>query len=237
MLRQPRTWIIGAIIIVVAGIVATVIVTSGDDRASPPPSTSSTSASSSTTSTITPADDTDTAVFPTPTSTAHYTDPVAVANGFVTEYLGFTDPFVGSFRQGDARSGEVDVQPFADGPVTTVFVRRLGTDRAWYVIGTATANIAVTAPTPLATITSPVALTGTSTAFEATVQVQVRVDGRADPIATGFVSGGSNGDLGPFQGALAFPSPGSGAGAVVFLTLSAQDGGILEAAVVRVRFA
>lgn len=236
MFRQPRTWIIGAIVIVVVGIVATVIVTSGDDSASPPPSTS-TSSSTSTTSTTAPTDDTAPAVFPAATGTTRYSDPVVAANAFVTEFVGFTDPFVGSFRQGDSRSGEVDVRPFADGPVTTVFVRRLGTDDAWWVIGAATTNIAVTEPTALATIASPVALAGTSTAFEATVQVQVRVDGRPEPIAEGFVMGGANGELGPFQSSLAFPPPGTGAGAVVFFTVSSEDGSILEAAVVRVRFA
>lgn len=234
MFRQPRTWIIGAILVVAAGIAATVIATGGDDRAAPPTSTSS-STSTSTTTTSVPVDDTDAAVFPAP-GTTRFTDPVAAANAFVIEYVGFVDPFVGTFRQGDARSGEVDMQPFADGPVTTVFVRRLGPDDAWYVIGTATPNITVTQPTPLATITSPVALAGTSTAFEGTVQVEVRVDGRDEPIATGFVTGGANGELGPFEDGLAFPPPGSVSGAIVFFTVSAEDGRILETAVVRVRY-
>ena len=236
MFRQPRTWIIGAIVVVVAGIAATVIVTSGDDSASPPATTSTSSTSSSTTTTTAAVDDTIAAVFPSATSATRYSDPIAAVNGFATEFVGFSDPFLGSFRQGDARSGEVDVRPFAEGPVTTVFVRRLGPDDAWYVIGTATANIVVTAPTPTTTITSPVALTGSSTAFEGTVQVQVRVDGRTDPIATGFVTGGANGELGPFQSALAFPAPGSASGSVAFFTVSAENGSILEVAVVRVRF-
>jgi len=237
MFRQPRTWIIGAILVVVAGIAATLIVTSGDERAAPPPTTSSsTSTSSSTTTTSTPVDNSGAAVFPAATGTTRYTDPIAAANGFATTYVGFVDPFVGTFRQGDARSGEVDVQPFADGPVTTVFVRQLGPDDSWWVIGAATANIAASEPAALASITSPVTLAGTSTAFEGTVQVQVRVDGRAEPLATGFVTGGANGEIGPFQSTLAFPPPGAGAGSVVFFTVSAENGSILEAAVVRVRF-
>ncbi|MFO7589469.1 MAG: Gmad2 immunoglobulin-like domain-containing protein [Acidimicrobiia bacterium] len=235
MFRQSRIWIIGAILVVAAGIATTVIATSGDDRAAPPTSTSS-STSTSTTTTSVPVDDTEAAVFP-PTGTTRFTDPVAAANAFVTEVVGFVDPFVGTFRQGDARSGEVDVRPFADGPVSTVFVRRLGPDDAWYVIGTATVNITVTQPTPLATIASPVALAGTSTAFEGTVRVEVRVDGRDQPIASGFVTGGANGELGPFQDTLAFPSPGATSGSIVFFTVSAEDGRILETAVVRVHYA
>jgi len=69
------------------------------------------------------------------------------------------------------------------------------------------------------------------------VQVHVRVDGRAEPLATGFVTGGANGELGPFTSSLAFPSPGATSGSIVFFTVSAENGSILEAAVVRVRFA
>ena len=235
MFRQPRTWIIGAVLVVLIGITTTVLVTSGADDA--PPQTTSSSASTSTTTTSAPVDDTAAAVFPAGAATTRYSDPVAATHAFATQFVGFTDPFVGTFRQGDARSGEVDVQPFGDGPVTTVFVRRLGPDDAWSVIGSATANISVTEPTPLAAVTSPVALAGTSTAFEGTVRVQVRVDGRDDPLATGFVTGGANGELGPFQSTLAFPPPGVRAGSVVFFTVSAENGTIIEATVVRVRFA
>jgi len=227
--------VLSAVLVVLVGVVTTVLVTSGEDDP-PPPTTSSSTSTSSTTTTSAPADDMQAAVFPAPGST-RFTDPVAAANAFATEYIGFTDPFVGRFRQGDARSGEVDVQPFADGPVTTVLVRRLGPDDAWYVIGSATASITVTQPTPLTTITSPVALAGTSTAFEGTVQVQVRADGRAEPIATGFVTGGANGELGPFTSSLAFPPPGATSGSIVFFTVSTENGGILEAAVARVHFA
>ena len=49
--------------------------------------------------------------------------------------------------------------------------------------------------------------------------------------------GGSNGTIGPFDGALAFPRPSQPAGALVLLTRSAENGNVSEAAVVRVRFA
>lgn len=238
MIGTKHIWAAAGVTSIAVAVTAVIVLTGGDDTAAPPPpSTSTSSSSSSTTTTTPPSDDAAVAVFPTGSGGARYTDPVAATNAFATQYVGFTDPFVGAFRQGDARSGEVDVQPFADGPITTVFVRRLGPDDAWYVIGSATANITVTQPTPLATITSPVALAGTSTAFEGTVQVQVRADGRAEPLQNGFVTGGANGELGPFTSSLAFPSPGVGAGAVVFFTVSAENGSILEASVVRVRFA
>ena len=86
----------------------------------------------STPATTTPVDPsaTDAAVWPAPSSGRRFTDPVEAATTFATEFVGFTDPVVGEFLQGDSRSGEVEVRPRADGPVTTVFVRLLGTDDA-----------------------------------------------------------------------------------------------------------
>jgi len=43
--------------------------------------------------------------------------------------------------------------------------------------------------------------------------------------------------IGPFQSTLVFAPATVGAGAIVFFTVSQEDGGILEAAVVRVSFA
>ena len=50
---------------------------------------------------------------------------MSAARGFATDYVGFTDPIVGEFQQGDARSGEVPVQATVIGPITTVLVRQL----------------------------------------------------------------------------------------------------------------
>lgn len=221
---------------IVAGVAAVVVLaTGGDDNTASPP-TSSTSSKPSTTTTVQPLD-TSTVVWPVASSSTRYPDPVAAAQGIATDYVGFANPVVGEFRQGDARSGEIDVQPFADGPITTVLVRQLGPDDSWWVLGASTANIEVTEPAALAHVTSPVTLAGTSTAFEATVQVEVREDGNDQPLGSGFVMGGGNGDFGPFQSTLVFAPATVGAGAIVFFTVSPEDGGILEAAVVRVSFA
>jgi hypothetical protein len=179
--------------------------------------------------------DTSTAVWPAAGSTTRYATPVAAAKGFATDFVGFVDPVVGEFRAGDSRSGEVPVKAGATGPETTVLVRQLGTDGSWWVLGSSTPNIQVTAPAALATISSPVALHGTSTAFEATVDVEVREDGGAQPLGKGFVMGGANGQMGAFDGSLAFTPPTATAGAVVFTTSSAETGHVAEATVVRVR--
>ncbi len=179
--------------------------------------------------------DTSTAVFPPAASAVRYSDPVAAATAFATDYAGFVNPVVGSFQQGDSRSGEVEVRPRAQGPVTTVIVRQLGPDASWWVLGAATANITLTDPATQASITSPVTLKGTSTAFEGTVQTQVREDGNNKPLGQGYVTGGSMGQMGPFDGSLAFTQPTQSYGAVMLSTVSAQDGNVAEVTVIRVR--
>lgn len=235
---------IGALVAVVVIAVAVFLVTR-DDGGSQQTATTSTTATTagSTTSTVPPTTvtpttqpvDTSTAVWPFATSTTRYSDPVSAARGFAVEYVGFTDPVVGEFRQGDARSGEVPVQAKATGPVTTVLVRQLGD--SWWVLGATTPNIQLTSPAASATISSPVRLQGTSTAFEATVNAEVRADGTTQPVGTGIVMGGANGELGPFDGTITFTRPSTSAGALVLFTRSAEDGSITEATVVRIAFA
>jgi hypothetical protein len=121
--------------------------------------------------------------------------------------------------------------------VTTVLVRQLDATGSWWVLGAATANIAVEQPKAFDLIASPVHLHGTSTAFEATVSTELRQDGTLVPLATGFVNGGSMGELSPVDGSLAFPEPTARAGALVLTTVSMESGHVWEATVLRVRFA
>jgi hypothetical protein len=216
---------------------------SDDDEETVGSTTTETTAASTTTepetttsTTTTVVLDTSTAVWPTVASGITYDDPVAAARGFAVDFVGFDDPVVGEFQQGDSRSGEVEVRPTADGPVTTVLVRQLSGSEQWWVLGAATANIVVTEPETGAAIASPVRLQGTSTAFEANVAVALYEDDTASPIGTGFVMGGSMGELGPFDGSLEFAAPSSSHGALVFTTSSMEDGSIWEASVLRVAF-
>jgi hypothetical protein len=160
---------------------------------------------------------------------------VAAVRAFATVYLRFVAPIVGQFEQGDAHSGEVPIRAKAAGPVTTVIVRQLGTDGSWSVLGAATPNIRLTEPTALATLTSPVRLRGSSSAFEATVQVSIRQDDSATALRDGFVMGGSL-QMGPFDSTFTFATPTSRYGAIVLDTISPEDGHVTEATVIRVRF-
>ena len=210
---------------------ASVPATSPSTNPAAPATTATTAPSASTPATV-PVD-TSSAVWPSASGPVYRT-PVAAARGFAVDFVGFTSPIVGAFRQGDARSGEVDVRAKANGPVTTVFVRQLGGDGRWFVLGSATGNIRLASPGALDEVASPVRLRGTSTAFEANVSVEVRQDGARQPIGTGFVMGGSMGEMGPFDGTVSFRRPTAEAGAIVLLTHSAEDGRVWEATTVRV---
>jgi hypothetical protein len=199
-------------------------------------SPTTTTAPPSTTETVTPAPiDTSTAVFPSAASGARFADPAEAARAFAVEFVGFTDPIVGEFLQGDARSGEIEVRPAADGPATTVFVRQLGSDGSWWVLGSATADITIDMPGAGDAVTSPLTVTGTALAFEGTVAVEVRQDGVREPLGTSFVTGG--GDVPrPFTGQVTFAAPETDHGALVLLTRSEEDGRVWQAAVLRLRF-
>lgn len=207
----------------------------GDDDSASNASTTTTDATSTSTTSTTVAS-AGVAVWPPADGSIVYDDPVAAATGFATSLVGFTDPVVGEFQPGDGRSGEVPVRSTAQGPVTVVLVRQLGDDGTWSVIGAQTDNIRPTTPEAGAAVSSPVALAGTSTAFEGTVQVAVHARRSGDPLGTGFVTGGSMGELGPFEGSVSFSAADAADGAIVFTTVSMEDGRVWEAAAVPVVF-
>jgi hypothetical protein len=178
----------------------------------------------------------DSAVWPSATWPTRYTDPVEAAKVFASTFLGFVDPIVGDFRQGDTRSGEVAVQASDSGPITTVMVRQLGADTSWWVLGAATPNLQIAMPEALAAVTSPLVVSGRSTAFEGTINVEVRADDMSKPLVAAFTMGGSMGDMQPFSIGMTFPAPTVSGGAIVVKTMSAKDGNIAEATVIRIHF-
>jgi hypothetical protein len=161
---------------------------------------------------------------------------VEAAKGFAVTYLGFVNPVVGAYIGGDSRSGEVPIRANNSGPETTVMVRKLAPDDTWWVLGASTPNLQLQSPAWNASLASPVTLSGQSTAFEATVNVEIRQDDALNPLAKAIVMGGSNGQMGPFSKAVAFGTPTAPRGAIVLKTFSSKDGNVVEASVVRVRF-
>jgi hypothetical protein len=208
-------------------LVAAVLLVTDDD----PPTTAPTT---TTPSTVAPPAG-ETAVWPQ-VGGRRTTDAVAAARSFAVDYLGFRDPIVGPLRAGDSWSGEIEVRPSSQGPVTTVLVRRLSGDGTWSVLGAATADIEITSPGLLDPVRSPVAVRGAGRAFEGNILVEVRDDDATTALGTGFVTGGGD-VVRPFEGRVDFRAPSTPRGALVLHTTSAEDGRVWQAAVLRISFA
>lgn len=197
-------------------------------------STSTTSAQSTTT--LGSVAQPETAIWPFASTVTRFGDPVLAAEAFATDYLGFTSPLVGSFQQGDSRSGEVPVKATPTGPVTTIILRQLTPANSWWVLGASCPDIMVTTPSAMESIGSPVLLKGRSTAYEAVVNVEVLQDETLTPLKSETVMGGSLGKMGPFSKSVSFAPPSYRRGALLFRTYSAKDGHVVEASVIRVAF-
>ena len=233
---------LGAAAAIVAVVVAAVVLSGDDDEpvVSDDTTTTETSLESTTTTdsttTTTPFQSVDPtlAVFPDPTTSQRFDDPTAAALAFISDFVGFTNPIMGDFAQGDSRSGEVEVTPFAGGAPTTVLLRQLDDD-SWFVIGAVTDSIRLAIPEALDAISSPQPLTGMAHAFEGTVVVRLFADGTQEPIAETFVTGRGDGVLGDFEGELTFTTPAGAAHGVLLLTSGGgEDGGPIAAQAIRV---
>ncbi len=176
----------------------------------------------------------DLAVFPDPTGSRRFDDPVAAATAFAADLVGYSNPVVGPFAQGDSRSGEVEVRGFAQGQPTIVLLRQLEDD-TWFVIGATTESIQLTTPASGDTIASPQPLQGSAYAFEGTVNVRLHVDGVQEPVAETFVTGRGDGVLGDFVGEIGFSNAtGATHGVLVLTAEGGEDGAPIQAQVLRV---
>lgn len=241
--RTGNRWLIGlGVAVALVALLALVVTLAGDDEGVETVDTTSTTAadtttSASTTSTTSGSEvDAAQAVFPDPATSRRFDSPDALAHAFVTELVGMTNPVVGTFAQGDARSGEIEVRGFDDGPVTTLLVRQLEDD-SWFVIGALTDSIQPAVPEQGATITSPQPLAGMAYAFEGTVGVRLYADGTAEPIATTFVTGRGDGVLGDYAGEVTFEVPtGATHGVLLYTSEGGEDGAPIAFTATRVAF-
>ena len=213
----------------------------------PAPTTSSTS-----TTAVAPArGDVTTAIWPFTTSAeldayeanpgvGMFFDPEATALELARAYLGMPAPVRdGAVERPAADRAVVRVRPKPSShAVTVVAMRRFdGAGGPWSVTGATTEDIQLDVPGAGDRVASPVHVAGRSIAFEAVVHAEVREDGQAfgQSLAATTVMGGGT-EMEPFGGDITFDRPTRPAGAVVLFTDSAEDGSIVEATVVRVRF-
>jgi hypothetical protein len=106
-----------------------------------------------------------------------FDEPEAAAADFVTEALGVPAK-LGEFRQGDARSGEIEVYVADDeivaptAPRSVLLLRQLGPDDGWFVIAAANDNAAISSPEAGAEVPAgPLDAEGVAQGFEASVSV------------------------------------------------------------------
>ncbi|MHB8334649.1 MAG: Gmad2 immunoglobulin-like domain-containing protein [Acidimicrobiales bacterium] len=199
-------------------------------------STSPTTVATSTTAPTTTTSPAWVAAWPSAQGSLRYQTPTAAALGFAQSVLAMREPLAHGFARGDTRSGEVAVTTTHDGPVTTVLVRQVTSDSSWWVLGSTCRDVAIGEPSALASVASPLRLSGWSTAFEAVINDSLYEDDVARPIASGTTMGGANGVMGPFATTLAFSAPIHPYGVLVVSVRSPKDGAVLEASAIRVAF-
>ena len=177
------------------------------------------------------------ALWPPPGSDERFTSPEEAARSFASNFIGFADVTVGSFQAGDPSSGEVPVQPRANGPVTRVLVRQLEPG-AWWATGAVNDQIRIDSPEPGGLAKSPLKVTGAAQAFEGNVQVEVRADNASKPVGTGFVTGAQD-QMGQFEGIIRFDQAAATPadyGALLLIEQDANVGHVNKATVIRIRF-
>lgn len=243
---RSRWPLVAAALVVVIAVIAAVLLLADDEEevdtaGSATTTTTATTPEASTTTdgsttTFAPTVDPSSTVFPDPLTSRRFDDPRALVVAFATELLGFADPLVGELKQGDSRSGEIDVRAFEQGEPTTVLVRQLEDD-TWFVLGAVAPSIRLDVPDAGAAVTSPLELAGAAYAFEGTVDVRLLADGTTEPIGTTFVTGRGDGVLGEFDGELTFEVPdGTEHGVLVLSSAGGEDGATIAATVIRVHF-
>lgn len=189
----------------------------------------------------------DYAIWPSADNTTPYESPQALAENFASGWLGMTSPTVGTYREGDSRSGEIDIRSSPGGVATTLSVRE-DAARGWMVIDARSPSLELATPATLDAVSSPITLTGRSVAFEGVVHMtllrrNLSLNCAFRCGALGFVGmanstfTGHGTELTPFQTTLAFSSPQTTTGILVLWTDSPKDGSIAEATVRLVSFA
>jgi hypothetical protein len=199
-----------------------------------PPSTTTPGPAPSrqTPTTVAPEDiDADRVLWPDPAGELT-TDPLDAVRGFLGEQLDIADPPLSPFRETEPGVGEVDVHARGEAGQTldrvasTVTVRRLDGVH-WFVTATASADLEIDTPEPLATVSSPVTVSGRARGFEGTVNARVldRFDGGGVESDSAVGTGGS-GSLEPFSAEVSFVASGTERGVLYAQTDSGGSSGI-----------
>jgi hypothetical protein len=176
------------------------LVACGSDSASTGGSTASSDSTTTTTAvvTTTPSATTTTSAVTTtapqveqlaiwPAADVTFAIPDEAAADFVANVLG-VPPVLGEFRQGDSRSGEIEVFSPGEGAGATpvirslLLMRQLGAHNGWFVTAAVNDNAAIRSPEAEAGVPAgPLTVNGVGRGFEANIVVSALIAGVADP--------------------------------------------------------
>ena len=188
-----------------------------------------------TSTTFAPAADPFSVAFPSPLDSRSFEAPPAAARAYATDVLGFTELVLDGPTTTGEGAAEVVIRDREDGPTTLVSLEQRD-DGAWYVIGSQTEEVVVTAPGPGTSLATPFETTGEALAFEGTVEVVVLAQGDPAPLGQGIVTGSGSPPAGPFSGTIEFRSPSEPTpGVLVYRVRSPEDGRVVQATSLRVR--
>ncbi len=189
--------------------------TEPETEAPPRPTTSTvvppTTASAATTAvTPAPAGVPSVPVWPPPGAPG-FASAAQAAVDFAQNYLGMPDA-----AAVPVDTNRVTIRPRPDRGPATVVILETRADGSWVVRGAHSEHIRLDSPTAASTITSPVAVTGTSTAAEGTINGSVRAVGSTEALGpTAVVTGGSFDGMAPFNGTITFDPGGRSDGVLV----------------------
>ena len=171
--------------------------------------------------------------------------PDALVASFAGTFLGIPDPHVGNDRPGEDGTVEVDVYTPGVGASPAVIittVRAMHDDNGWHVVETTNDTLVLTSPRLGDVVSSPIALRGSSVAFEGTVHFTLLGYGgdfacdqcggtpQHPFLATTTYTGGGT-EMTPFDTTLTYgPTPAQYA-IVMMWTDSARDGSLAAATI------
>jgi hypothetical protein len=183
-----------------------------ETTAAPTSSAAATTSAAPTTTTAAPtttaADTTTTVAIPAqvaiwPDAATVFTTPEAAATDFLTKAFGLS-PTLGTFQQGDARSGEIPVM-LGEGssPPTarsTLLLRQLAPSDGWFVLSAVNDSMTIDSPAALAEVpVGKLQVSGKGRGFEALIVVEAFVAGSADKLDQQTAMGGSAETPEPFN--------------------------------------
>lgn len=238
-LTDAQKWILGGVaaVAVILALVAVVLAGGDDDGGDVAAGSSTTTTTEETTTTTTEVTtttqfsqpvDSYAVTFPSPTDSRRFDAPAPAARAYATDVLGFTELALGEIGGSQDDTAEVTLTDREGGPETVVQLERL--EGSWFVTGSQAPHIEVSEPSPGTALATPFQTSGRALAFEGTVDVLVLEQGSPLPRGTGFVMGSGTPPPGPFSGRIVYTAPDEPLpGVLVYRTLSAEDGRVLQA--------